>query len=224
MDNSSKKDNELNELVKNALILLSMNDKGVRQTHMKTLLSIQHNRDLINLIRKLHKVEGFSRYTMLNEDNTEEYLLQYHPNNDQDKKQSLNSTDEIKKLSKIMVDQYIKRHETVNKQLRKRLTNEFLESKSLMSVLYGNPEYPKIAIMRHIITDERLPLELKKLENEGVLHTNIECSLYIALFAVNHYEWNGQSDIKNNVINLALSISKYLREDEELDQKFESGK
>ena len=77
-----------------------------------------------------------------------------------------------------------------------------------------------LKLMDHVITDKRLPLKLKKLENDGALHSNVNCSLYIALYAVNYYEWDGQNDTEDDVINLAKSISIYLQKNKEINQEF----
>lgn len=204
--------------VKTALQIIGSSGQGVRQKDLEKLLGIPHD-DFMRIIKKMVKIKGFSRYQIERHGAAESYLLQY----DMDGKQNdikLNKTLNIKELTRKMVDQYIIRHKIIHKQLRKRLTSEYLKSNSITKLLHANPEYTKINIMDHVITDKRLPLKLKKLENDGALHSNVNCSLYIALYAVNYYEWDGQNDTEDDVINLAKSISIYLQKNKEINQEF----
>ena len=209
---------DIENMIEPVLKMIESNKKGVRQTELEKLLVMSRD-DFMKLIKKMVKIKGFSRHQIEKYTNNENYILQYIPVNLQNDVQS-DKLEDIEKISIMMVDCYILRHKTIHKQLQKRLTMEFLKSKSIQKLLYQNPEYTKINIMDHAITDERLPSKLKKLENEGALHSNTDCSLYIALYAVNHYEWDGQKNNEKNVIDLATSISKYLQKNKELNQKF----
>ncbi len=61
---------------------------------------------------------------------------------------------------------------------------------------------------RHARTSLRLPDELQKIENEGGLHPGPEWSLQIALFAANHYDWDGSEENRDEVTRMAQSSSK----------------
>ena len=63
-----------------------------------------------------------------------------------------------------------------------------------------------------------------KIEEEGGLHPNHECSIKIALFATDHFNWDGQKNKEKDVVSLALAISKHLQSDLELNQIFQGKK
>jgi len=130
------------------------------------------------------------------------------------------NTQYIYNLTEQMVNGYVVNKQRLNKDLRRRLTGEFVRTRSVNEVMKNNPEIPKDIVMQHILTDLRLPTELKKMENEGFLHPDPNCSLTIALFAVNHYEWDGTKRDKSDVIRMAQSISKCLRDNMHLNQVF----
>ena len=129
----------------------------------------------------------------------------------------------IRKLTQQMVDGHIANKIQIQKHLQQRLTREFVELGSMAKVIKNNPEITRDVIKQHVRTSLRLPLELKKLENEGNLHSDPDCSLQIALFAVNHYEWTRKKNDEKKVIRMAKSISIYVNKNSNLNQIF-SGK
>ena len=130
---------------------------------------------------------------------------------------------DIGTLAQQMVNEHIANKTEIQKHLRQRLTKEFVELGSMSKVIKNNSEVTKDVIKQHVRTSMRLPLELKMLENEGNLHPNPDCSLQIALFAVNYYEWDGKKKNEKNVMQLAQSLSIYVNKNINLNQIF-SGK
>ena len=129
-------------------------------------------------------------------------------------------TQDIGTLAQQMVNEHIANKIEIQKHLRQRLTREFVELRSMAKVIKNNPEITKDVIKQHIRTSLRLPLELKKLENEGNLHSDPDCSLQIALFAVNYYKWNRKKNDEKKVIRMAKSISRYVNKNKDLNQIF----
>jgi hypothetical protein len=109
-----------------------------------------------------------------------------------------------------MIAEYIKKKGQRNKSLKQRLTIEFVKGKSISEICKSNPEYSKNEILNHIITDKRLPAELKKMENEQYFDSDTKISLAVPLFAVDYYQWEGKKKDEQKVIDLAVAIKKHL--------------
>ena len=147
---------------------------------------------------KVNEIEGKESKDEINEhrstDDTKQESKPYKDTQESILKKS--STDkmvqDIGTLAQQMVNEHIANKTEIQKHLRQRLTKEFVELRSMSKVIKNNSEVTKDAIKQHVRTSMRLPLELKRLENEGNLHPNPDCSLQIALFAVNYYEWDGK--------------------------------
>ena len=108
----------------------------------------------------------------------------------------------------------------IDKNLKRQLTQEFIDSRSVKHTIKNNSSLSKEMVKRHIRTSLRLPDSLRVMENSGYLHPNPECSLQIALFAVNHYDWDGEKYNDEKVIQLAQTISKYLTTNMHLREAF----
>jgi hypothetical protein len=137
----------------------------------------------------------------------------YYPNKKFKKKQ-------INELTKQMIDKYIKQTSQRNEQLRQRLTIEFVNGKSISEICKSNPEYSKNEILNHIITDKRLPAELKKMENEQYFDSDTKISLAVPLFAVDYYQWEGEKKDEQKVIDLAVEIKECLTNNPKLRDVF----
>ena len=127
-----------------------------------------------------------------------------------------------------MVTEYLNYKRTIDKSRKIKLIDEYLLHKSVAKVIELHSATGSTRregeIKRHLITGLRLPAELRKLEEEGRLHHVHECSIKIALFATDHFNWDGQKNKEKDVVNLAIAISKYLQSDLELNQKFQEEK
>ena len=108
----------------------------------------------------------------------------------------------------------------INKTLRQRLTMEFIDSKSMRKIIEDNSSFSKEVIKQHVRTSLRLPEELRLMENAGHLHPDPECSLQIALFAVNHNDWDGEKQNEGKVTQMAQAISKCVSTDMHLRDAF----
>ena len=108
----------------------------------------------------------------------------------------------------------------MNKNLKIRLTTEFVESRSMRKIIENNPSLLKEEIKRYVRTSLRLPEALRMMENAGYLHPDPECSLQIALFAVNHYDWDGEKQDEDKVTELAQAVSKCVNSDPQLRDIF----
>ena len=127
----------------------------------------------------------------------------------------------IKKLTAKMVRNYILTKNTINKDIKFKLISAYLKEKSIKKMCKLYPKLSKAQIQRHLVTIKRLPDELQELESNGSLHQNPKLSIVIALFATDHFDWDGGIHNQDEVITLAKSIAKYLKMDKELDEKFQ---
>lgn len=119
------------------------------------------------------------------------------------------ANDGIPELASRMLGEY-RDGRSINKHLRQRLTQEYVACKSMAQVIRDNSNLREEEILMHVRTSLRLPPELKEMENQGGLHPNPDLSLRIALFAVNHYKWDGQNETEKDVVNLAKAISSHI--------------
>ncbi len=125
-------------------------------------------------------------------------------------------TYDINEITRQMVMEHLANETELVKELRQRLTKEFVGLRSMAKLMESNPDVPKETAKRHARTSLRLPDELRKMENEGDLHPDPECSLQIALYAVNYFDWDGGTENKDEVIHMAQSIAGCLQRSDEL--------
>ena len=123
-----------------------------------------------------------------------------------------------------MINEYSTNSTFINKELRQRLTREYVESGSMKTIVKKNSALSKERIKRHVRTSMRLPEKLRDMENGGQLHSSPDCSLQIALFATNRYDWDGNEKDKDVVISCARVISEYLSKNKEIDAVFRAKK
>ena len=130
----------------------------------------------------------------------------------------------IEQITQTMVNEYINDKKSINRQLKFKLINQYLKHKSLSKIYELNPSLSKYEIRKHLITIKRLPPKVQELEREGYFHSNLDCSIKIALFATDHFKWDGQNENDEHVINLAILISRCLKINRELNLIFEGKK
>jgi hypothetical protein len=131
---------------------------------------------------------------------------------------------EIEKRTYEMVENYLRLKKNINTELRRKVTREFVKSRSLSKIYEEYPNELTEKIRYHVITDLRLPEKLRLLENEGGLHTNTRCSLAIAMYATDYFHWDDKKMDEDKIIDLAKSISKYLKTDNYINQLFQGKK
>ena len=122
-----------------------------------------------------------------------------------------------------MVAEHIHWKTNINKKLKIELIDSYLKHKSMQKVFDEFPGYTKQKIRLHLMTNIRLPPKLKEIESSGGLHSNPTCSIVIALYAADHYNWDNNGE-EAQIIELAKSISKYLQTDQNLNNSFEGRK
>ena len=109
-------------------------------------------------------------------------------------------------LLEMMINERISNRRIIDNTLQQRLTKEFLQTRSIEAVTVNHLELTKGIVKLHVRTPMRLPIELRMRNEEG-LHPDPETSLEIALFAVNHHDWDGNRDTVKDVMDTAESIS-----------------
>ena len=110
------------------------------------------------------------------------------------------------------------------RKLKKDVINSYLKHRTLSKVYEEFPHHTKEKIRLHLISDSRIPQKLKEMENTMELHSDPRCSIAIALFATDYFDWDGESEKEKDVIELARNISKYLQSDIKLNQLFKGKK
>ena len=135
-------------------------------------------------------------------------------------KESSSHNDEIKDITQKMVAEHVRWKYNIHKKLKIELIDSYLKHKSMKKVYNEFSIYTKQKIRLHLVTNMRLPPKLKEIEQSGGLHSDPTCSITIALYAVDYYNWDGDGD-ENKIIELAKFISKYLQTDVKLNNIFE---
>lgn len=130
---------------------------------------------------------------------------------------------EIGRIVTKMVEEHARWRNNTNKNLKRELIFAYQQNKSLKKLYEMYPNYTMEKIRKHTVTDLRLPPTLKELENEGGLHSNPTCSITIALFTTDYFDWDEKRKNEEKILNLAKSISTYLQTNAQLNQLF-SGK
>ena len=162
-------------------------------------------------------INNFIKYTF---EQTPESITVEKKESDRDKKKESDRDKKIKIMVQVMIKEYIRDKYSRNKQLKQRLTIEFVKGASISEICKSNPEYSKNEILNHIITDKRLPAELKEMENEQYFDSDKEISLAIPLFAVDYYQWEGAKKDEQKVIDLAVEIKECLTNNPKLRETF----
>jgi len=127
-------------------------------------------------------------------------------------------------LALKMVEDHIRWKNNINIELKRELIFAYQKENSLEKLFEKYPNITKEKIRQHLFTDLRLPLSLKKVENEGGLHPNPTCSIVIALYATDYFNWDGKKENEREILELAKSLSYYLKKDNSLDLKFRGKK
>ena len=110
-----------------------------------------------------------------------------------------------------LVSRMLDEYKTLDKNLQKELTREYVRAGSIKSIMKSRPHIPEVVIRRHVRTPMRLPEGLRVRNREGGLHPDPQLSLQIALFAVNLHEWDGGNDESTEgVLQTAELIARHL--------------
>jgi hypothetical protein len=216
----------INKWIFDALLLIRSNSDGILESELLQKLSITKNESK-KLIPRLLRLDDIFSEDIMHNNIVVDHLLRSNLSNMESNKceyDQVYNLEKIEKLTKQMVNEHLIDKKLTNKHLRKILTTEYVQLGSISKIVEMHPNMSKKDILRHIITDKRLPPNLKRLENEGALHSNLECSLKIALFATTYFDWDGDVTKENDIINLATSISRYLKSNRELNQVFEESR
>ena len=109
-------------------------------------------------------------------------------------------------IARLVLEEHGENSKRIDKSLQRSLTMEFLRVRSIRAVAENHPEISREVIKRHVRTPLRLPDALRARNEEG-LHPDPEISLQIALYAVNHHDWDGRKDSADDVVRTAEAIA-----------------
>jgi len=210
---------KINKLISKSLMLIRKNSVGIYETSLLEELKISENEFKL-IIPKLSRLEDIVE-EIEDWDGFSKKVLKSVKVKEITKINTTNDTSEIKKITYKMVQEYIHHKNYINRKLKLELISAYQKHKSLSKIYEMYPNETQEKIRRHIITDIRLPLELKDLENAGGLHPNVTCSITIALYATDYFNWHGKKEDEGKILNLSKSISEYLSSDEYLNQLFQ---
>ncbi len=217
-DQVSKDRNKMNKLITSVLNSIKRNAEGIYLSDLKRELGIS-DIDKVKLLPKLARIDGVIKKEILHKGTHLDTLLKYKSQNKSITK-DIDVEPNIEKITKEMIMEHMANKRDIIKELRRHLTKEFVELRSMKKLMENNPGIPKDTIKRHARTSLRLPDKLRKMENEGTLHPDPECSLQIALFAVNHYDWDGEKEKIHDVVHMVQSILECLRDNNDLKLMF----
>lgn len=217
----------INKLITKSLELIQKNSVGIYLHILKKELKISE-KDFDQILPRLLRLENIveenetigstSRKVIRRIENDEK---DDSKNKDRIKSQKQNQVEnDIKNLSYQMVQEYTHSKANINKKFKIECIKNYQKYQSLDKIFEIYPNITKEKIKRHTATALRLPKKLKQIENEGGLHPDPRCSLAIALFATDHFQWDGENEKNNEVVELAKNISRYLQSDRTLYQLF----
>ena len=228
---------EINNWITYALILIRSRPNGILQNEIQKLLSIS-NENIEELIPKLLRIEDILSEEIRREGILINRILK--PSNNYQKPSTSKkvkevihekvenvlskSNDEIKNVTFKMITEYIYWKNNISKKFKIELIDSYLKYKSISKVYEKFSSHTKQRIRLHLVTDLRLPPKLKTIENSGGLHSNPTCSIVIALYATDYFNWDGEDEKVEKIIELARAISNYLQSDSNLNKLFEGRK
>jgi len=249
-ESTNKKQNidEINQLISEALIIIRKNSSGVHKKILEQKLMMTEE-EFEKFLPKLLRIEdiveeddGHSNVFLKSIENNDERVIQEQSTDVEKIRNEIKElkkraseriekekierehAPEIEKITMKMIQNHLHWKRNISKELKRKVISEFVEFRSLTKIYDLHPNDTAERIRSHIITDLRLPSELKKLENEGAMHPNLVCSLAIALYATDYFHWDGKKEDEGKIIDLAKSISKYLKSDEYINQLFQGKK
>lgn len=117
--------------------------------------------------------------------------------------------EDVRMLTQRMLQEYRTNHNTLDRDLQRLLTEEFIKVKSINILANNHPELQKEDIKHHVRSPIRLPDTLRA-RNEDGLHQDPELSLHIALFTVNYYDWDGDANMSDKILHMAESMAEYV--------------
>ena len=205
----------INYFIAKAQSLIKSKAEGIYTRDLTALLDIPQE-EMPDLVTRLVRIDGMSKQEIRHDDILLGTLLRY----DDDANSEVHTINDVELLAGQVINEHVANKKYINNFLKRRLTEEFVGSRSMAKVIRDNPEFSKKEIMRHVRTSLRLPEQLREIEVQGELHPDPECSLQIALFAVNHYEWDNQRQDEKKVTQMAQAISKCIHADVQLLEAF----
>ena len=217
---------KINKIISKALLLIEKNSVGIYENILQEKLKLS-DEDFEKILSRLLRLEDIIEEIEDWGDSTKKVLkikankiTNNHKKSRKIKKEKSIDQKNIDETATKMVSDYIHWKTNINKKLKIELINAYKKYKSMNKIYELYPNYTKEKIRRHTITDLRLPSKLKELENEGGLHSNLSCSITIALFASDFFEWDGKRNDENKVLELAKSIAAHLQSNNKLNQLF----
>jgi len=216
---------KINNWITDALILIKNRPNGILQSEIQKVLSISED-ELKILIPKLLRIENILEEQIGRGENIVNRILTFDKNKEvKPKEAKISENDkEIKEITYKMVAEHIHWKTNINKKLKIELIDSYLKHKSMSKVYDEFSKFTKLKIRLHLTTNIRLPTKLKEIESGGELHSNPTCSIVIALYATDYFNWDGESENENEIINFAKEISNYLKIDSNLNRLFEGKK
>ncbi len=227
--------NTINQLISDALVIIRKDSTGIYEDVLRNELNISEN-EFKQILPKLLRLEGMVeesedwgdgiskkilRSIKIIEKSTPTKIKKETVKKNTESKQDK----EIKDITYKMVAEHVRWKYNIDKKLKIELIDSYLKHKSMKKVYDEFSIHTKQKIRIHLTTDIRLPPKLKEIEKGG-LHSNPSCSTTIALYTTDYYDWenNPSDENEEKIIDLAKSISNYLRSDINMNNIFEGKK
>ncbi len=227
----------LDSLTSKALHIIKTSTDGVCFSDLCSQLEIP-KKDRIRLKDRLKRIDSISIKEIKHQDVFLDYLFEFNypasptklkddvpESNSQTRghvtvkqSKSLLTTDDLNNIVQQVLESYKTNKKNIKKPLQRTLTLEFINVKSLHEIVHNHPKISKKDILLHVRTPWRLPDELRKL-NESGLHSDPQLGLHIALFATDYYEWEGEENNQDKIVNLARLIANRVKNIESLAKK-----
>ncbi len=213
----SSKTDRLNKMIAESMRLIRAGPDGVRMEDLKTSLGVSQE-EMSGLATRLKRIDGVALEQTHRSAEPFDFLFTYRdpgmaaeprPDKPHTGEEAALDAKPGDDLVQEMLGEYDLAKKATDKRLQRELTMEFLSTGSVKSVIEHHPDIPKERIKRHIRTPGRLPKDLRARNEEG-LHPDPQLSLHIALFAVNHHDWDGDEGSADAVLHTAESIARHI--------------
>lgn len=214
-----------NQLVEKAFDLVKSRPDGIYMKDLKSLLNTSPVK-MDGIVTRFRRMDDLTVTEVQRDGQQSDFLFKHEGLPSENVRESRtkaefveNATDSdlsntqvknsFEELARQMLDEHHTSQKTMDKDLQKELTVEFLHAGSIRAMVKKCPSISKETIKRHIRTPLRLPEKLRALNEDG-LHPDPQISLQIALFAVNLHDWDGHDGDAKDVLRTAEGISKHL--------------
>ena len=200
----------LNNLITRTRGIVMSRQKGAYMSEIRMILGISQE-EMSGISERVIRIDGISKRDIRYKGMLLDILFAYSDGTKKTGRIRARPKQHLEAITRQMVRRHKTEKMRVKKHLREELTAEFVKSRSMKKIFSNHPDLAREKIILHVRTNLRLPKRLRQLEQKGAIHPDPDWSLYIALFAVNHYGWDKGKNA-DHVIWLAQQLAEQMRQ------------